>query len=868
MSALQGKKTFPAPILENIPDELKAPEVRRWVVWKLTEVKNKKGETEWKKLLYQAHNGYLAKPNGPETWCSYDVAVKAYTEKRELTYTEKGAKPRKLQGGPDGLGFVLGPEESTGKTYFGVDLDGLTTPERWEWANKIIKALDSYGEISPSGKGVHVLGIGTKGPDQTGTNCRKLGVEVYDKTHYFTVTGNHIQGTPKTINERQEQLRAFHATIWRPKDNHKEKRRVNDEARAERLGSPKGEPPVPLSLVALTDQEIVEKLLNEKGSAGDKARDLFIYGFYQKHFPDSSEDGGNWSGADQSLMNKIEFYCINSSDEENAQQLNRVFSDPANKLAQREKWTQGDLKSNPYRQATIAKAIAFGKEKDDHWSPNYGKSRKGKRGKKKGENRTIAAVITEEILRRYEMVTVEKAKIILMKMENGGWKQVSKLKIGALTQEIGGRDKVTPSVREDVYGKILHENLIPDEAFEKRPDLFMDAEGKIFSSITLAIIKPEELEEGVFVIHQLGAVYDPSAPVPDEFLQGMELFLPGEDDRLALQEHMGSCLYRRMEYDKALTVLGDTRNGKSTMFEIFSLVIGDENISAITLQEMANPYKPYDMWGKLLNIQDDLPADPIRNTSFFKTHMGGMPVTLMKKYGDPFKAKVYCKNLFGCNLLPPAANKSDKGYYSKFLCVSAPNTFTLDNEWSDEEREAGKLEPGHVKADPKLVDKLTSDPRKMSGILNWMLKGLARLEKQQGYSIKLSPEENRLRYDAMASPLGEIGTFLDMVCEFARDYSKETRKADLFLLYNTYLQAKKVPGISKTTFNEALVSAGHEPLKFRNPNAEPPGIALEDANIKRPYVIKGLVLKKNWKVIYEDWLELISISQNTAKIGA
>jgi phage/plasmid-associated DNA primase len=178
----------------------------------------------------------------------------------------------------------------------------------------------------------------------------------------------------------------------------------------------------------------------------------------------------------------------------------------------------------------------------------------------------------------------------------------------------------------------------------------------------------------------------------------------------------------------------------------------------------------------------------------------------------------------------------------------------------------GKLEPGHVKADPKLVSKLTSDPIKMSGILNWILQGLARLERQQGYSIKLSPEENRLRYDAMAAPLGEIGNFLDTICEFARDYSKETRKADLYLLYNTYLQARKVPGVTNTTFNEALVNAGIDP-QHRNTKADPPVIALDDSNAKKPYTLKGLVLKKNWKDIYKGWLELISISQNKTKIG-
>ena len=851
-----------APNLEMIPSELKAPEVRRWVIWKLTEGKDKDGKQVWKKLPYQAKNGYLAKANDPKTWCSFDEAVRAYTDKITIIYTEKGKVPVKLQGGPDGLGFELGFEESTGKTYFGVDLDGLTTPEKWKWATEIIKALDTYSEISPSGKGVHILGIGMKGPGQTGTNCRKKGVEVYDKRHYFTMTGNHFEGSPLTLNDREEELRAFHASTWgNPSESHKGEKGKRDDG-----GSPLIEPP-PL-LVALTDEEIKQKLLNETGAAGDKARDLFVYGFYQKHFPDDSEDGGDWSGADQSLMNKIEFYCVNPSDEENARQLDRIFSD--SKLAKldassgRDKWTPGDLNSNPYRQATISKAIAFGKKPDaDHWSP-HSKSDKGK-GKKKGKS--LAARVVDAILENYILRIVKETGTILVKEPSGGWREMEELELGAIAQRFGGRDQTTPSVLKDVYSKIEHErkNIISLKDFERRPDLLMDANGTVFSSLSREVvdITGDEFKD-VFVIHKIGAIFDPSAPVPPEYLKVEEEIIPNKQERLTFQEHIGTGFLRTMELDKIFCIVGDTRNGKTTLFEIVLKVAGKENVSTISLKQMGMPYHTFKMWRMLFNIMDDISNESLRNTEFFKAWLGGFPVNIMKKYGMPVDTNLYCKGLCGANLLAASANKNDQGYYSKWILASAPNSFKLENELTNEERETGVLGPNCYHADPELVKKLTSDPRKLSGILNHFLEGLARVKRNGNhYTLRMTLEENRVRYDSMATPLNEVTEFMNMITQ-REDMSKETRKADVFKLLGIYLQARKIPPVSMNVFNDALkeIGIGH---KDRSSKAKdiPPLVALEDAGAVYPAVLRGVSLKKGWEEMLSTWRTLIEIDGKT-----
>jgi len=82
----------------------------------------------------------------------------------------------------DGIGFVF----SSGDPYCGIDLDGCSNPETGElakWAKEIVDDLDGYAEVSPSGRGVHVIMRG-KSPSR-----RRGQIEIYSSERFFTMTG-------------------------------------------------------------------------------------------------------------------------------------------------------------------------------------------------------------------------------------------------------------------------------------------------------------------------------------------------------------------------------------------------------------------------------------------------------------------------------------------------------------------------------------------------------------------------------------------------------------------------------------------------------------------------------------------------------
>jgi putative DNA primase/helicase len=150
-----------------IPAELRARP--QWVAWK-AEVRDGKPT----KVPYDPRTGAKAATDDPRTWASFDVAVRALEIGRY-----------------DGVGYVFAADDP----YVGVDLDKCRDPETGAvepWALEIVRRLNSYVEISPSGRGLHIIVRGKLPPGRR----RKGPIEMYDSGRYFTMTGNRLEARP------------------------------------------------------------------------------------------------------------------------------------------------------------------------------------------------------------------------------------------------------------------------------------------------------------------------------------------------------------------------------------------------------------------------------------------------------------------------------------------------------------------------------------------------------------------------------------------------------------------------------------------------------------------------------------------------
>jgi len=176
-------------LVDNIPAETWA--LSRWVNWTWT-WNEKRAKWDKPPLTF---SGRKASSTDPKTWSSFEAAIAASAKH-------------------DGVGFVLGLDVG----IVGIDLDDCRDPATGaihEPAASIIKRLDTYTEVSPSGTGVKLL-VKAKLPEKCSKANHDTDVEVYASGRYFTITGHRLDGTPPTINERQAQVEWLLETWVKP----------------------------------------------------------------------------------------------------------------------------------------------------------------------------------------------------------------------------------------------------------------------------------------------------------------------------------------------------------------------------------------------------------------------------------------------------------------------------------------------------------------------------------------------------------------------------------------------------------------------------------------------------------------------------
>lgn len=96
----------------------------------------------------------------------------------------------------DGLGFVL-----NGDGIVCVDLDDCLDGERLApWAERVLSRVPAtYVEVSPSGRGLHVWGIGSVARGRIIETPDGGRLEIYGAGRYLTVTGHRFAGAPLSL---------------------------------------------------------------------------------------------------------------------------------------------------------------------------------------------------------------------------------------------------------------------------------------------------------------------------------------------------------------------------------------------------------------------------------------------------------------------------------------------------------------------------------------------------------------------------------------------------------------------------------------------------------------------------------------------
>lgn len=744
---------------ENIPAEMKA--APQWVMWKLENRTNSKGEIKQTKVPYQI-NGKEAESDNPKTWTSFESACKTYTR-----YPDKFS----------GIGFVFTVENE----IVGIDFDHVRENGIWdETAIKEIESFESYSEISQSGTGAHVYIKAKMSEDQLDgrTTGRKTGKgqpprEVYIKGRFFVVTGDRI-GDEIRVNESQKAFDVlFNKWFSEKKANANTKLELLTEVMSDEKYKGKPRSIKPNISPELTDEEIVDLCMSAKN------KEKFIKLYAKGDFSDYQSQ----SDAVQGLCNIIAFYT------QKTDQIDRIFR-KSNLMYTNGKWDRIGTE-------TIRKSIANLKETYE------GKKQRKEKGTGPIKVDIPFNVVADQILKDNHLFSMR---------DNG---EIYVYKNGVYRAE--GTEAILGTEVRELYTEFYKqkwEEVNPDFPLENVPAATIRYVAEVLAYVrAFTHIKREEINEeqlrylnfknGLFdlqewkivdhtpsirIIGQFPVTFDAKAECPNilKYLKSCELTKENID---VLTEFAGYSMTPDVRMQKALMIYGGGSNGKSVYINLQKTIIGKDYTSGETLQNLeTDKYRIANLYGKRLNAFPDLKDTPLQQNETFNTLTGNeLYLTGERKYQNSFDFKPTAKLMFSANKIP-FAYSDNYAYYRRWILIKFPHTFEKNE------------------IDENLLSKLITEEEK-SGFLNLMLAGLKRLYTNGKFSYTCDVEDVEKEYLLHSD---NVTVFEEQCLRDCSGNEEATEKALVYAAYLKWCEANKLTPVKIKVFTKKLEKAGRK----------------------------------------------------------
>lgn len=283
-------------------------------------------------------------------------------------------------------------------------------------------------------------------------------------------------------------------------------------------------------------------------------------------------------------------------------------------------------------------------------------------------------------------------------------------------------------------------------------------------------------------LRKLNVDYDPNADEPEVFLDYLDSVVESEEEKKKLQEFAGYTLkHWEIDHRKALFLVGPTSSGKSTFINVIKMIHDDDAVSSLTPHQLVEEQYNSMIYGSWLNARNDISSAVIENSGQLKEIIGGDTIKIEPKFKDSFTYDVKAKHIYAGNQLPTAST-DDAAFYQRVMLVSMPRTIPRDER------------------DSELLDKIEEEK---SGILNWMLEGLERLEEQDGFTNDRSPSDTEEMWSRWSN---SVKMFKSDCIEVTGDKDDKVSKSRMMEMFNTYAQHRGMPSASQQTLTKTLSS--------------------------------------------------------------
>ncbi len=314
-------------------------------------------------------------------------------------------------------------------------------------------------------------------------------------------------------------------------------------------------------------------------------------------------------------------------------------------------------------------------------------------------------------------------------------------------------------------------------------------------------------DRNFFATSRLPIIWDPTSEEQPHTLLGiLKENIQTREPIMQLQEFFGYCLTKHVRYEIALLLLGPGADGKSTILSILQAMIGEENCSSISFEDLNDQFMRASLYGKHLNTSTEVGAKALES-QHFKGIVSGDLLSAAFKHRDVFSFKPFCKLAFASNKLPRVLDNSD-GFFRRLLIIQFKRQFL----------------PGDPCRDENLKEKLLDE---LSLIFEWAIVGYHRLKKQGRFTWCDETAALMQSYKRLNNP---ILCFCEDRLEFGED--KRTKNDDLYDEYSKYCGQFGYGRSHKENFMRELFAIKSQLSKER------PRI-----NGKRPRCVRGVGLR-------------------------
>lgn len=153
-----------------------------------------------------------------------------------------------------------------------------------------------------------------------------------------------------------------------------------------------------------------------------------------------------------------------------------------------------------------------------------------------------------------------------------------------------------------------------------------------------------------------------------------------KEDFETVLEIIASPIIKRHIDEKASMFLGSGENGKSVCLGYVESMLGKNNVSNITLQDIADDkFMRANLAGMSANIFTDLEKNELRHTGKIKAIVSNEGINVQEKHKQGFTLYPFVKLFFSCNKFPKVFDQT-QGFFRRWLIVKWSRNFENDPE--------------------------------------------------------------------------------------------------------------------------------------------------------------------------------------------